>query len=178
MPDEETPSLPKTSEASGRKPLPSFREFLKTKADETGVKDRHRRRGEWLGAIHRLLDQIRDWLRESDPEGVLDIEPYEVSRTEHDLGTYDAPALKIRLGAGEVSVVPMGRDVPFMAIRGASGAATEFAGRVDISDGFRKYNIYREVSEGKDLWQVRDDMNIFTYLDAESLGRILQDLLS
>lgn len=117
MPDQESPSSPKTSEASGGKPLLSFREFLKTKADETGVKDRHRRRVEWLEAIRRLLDQIRDWLREFDPEGVLDIEPYEVSRTEHDLGTYDAPALKIRLGAGEVSVLPMGRDVPFMAIR-------------------------------------------------------------
>ena len=178
MPDEETHSSAKTSEASGRRPLLSFREFLKTKADETGVKDRHRRRGEWLGAIHSLIDQIRDWLRESDPEGVLDVEPYEVSRTERDLGTYDAPALKIRLGAGEVSVLPIGRDVPFMAIRGASGAATEFAGRVNISDGFRKYNLYREVSEGKDLWQARDDLNRFTYLDSDCLGRILQDLLS
>ena len=178
MPDEETPSTPKTSELSGRRPSLSFREFLKSKADETGVKDRHRRRGEWLGAIHRLLHQIQDWLRESDPEGVLDVEAYEVSRTEHDLGTYDAPALKIRLGAGEVNVLPMGREVPFMAIRGASGAATEFAGRVDISDGFRKYNLYRELGGGKDLWQVRDDQNRFTYLDADTLGRILQDLLS
>jgi hypothetical protein len=178
MPDEETRSSPKTSDASGRKPLLSFREFLKTKADETGLKDRHRRRGEWLAAIQRLLDQIRAWLRELDPEEVLDVPPYEVSRTEHDLGTYDAPALKIRLGAGEVSVVPMGRDVPFMANRGASGTATEFAGRVDISDGFRKYNLYREVSEGKDLWQVRDSLDKFTYLDENSLGRILQDLLA
>jgi hypothetical protein len=178
MPDEETPLSAKTFEAGGRKPSLSFREFLKTKADETGVKDRHRRRREWLGAIDHLLDQIRDWLRESDPEGVLDVEPYQVSRTEHDLGTYDAPALKIRLGPGEVSILPMGRDVPFMAIRGASGAATTFAGRVDISDGFRKYNLYREVGEGRDSWQVRDDRNRFTYLDKESLGQILQDLLS
>ena len=178
MPDEETPSSSMISEASGRKPLLSFREFLKTMADEAGVKGRRRRREEWLGAINRLLTQIRDWLREFDPDGVLDVEPYEVSRTEHDLGTYDAPALKIRLGAGEVNILPMGRDVPFMAIRGASVAATEFAGRVDISDGFRKYNLYREMSEGKDLWQVKDDRNRLTYLDAESLGRILQDLLS
>jgi len=98
MPNEETSPSLKSPEAKGRESLLSFRDFLKAKADELGVRDRHRRRGEWLGAIHRLLDQIRDWLRESDPEGVLDIEPYEVSRTEQDLGTYDAPALKIRLG--------------------------------------------------------------------------------
>jgi len=101
-----------------------------------------------------------------------------VARTEQDLGTYDAPALRIRLGAGEVSVLPMGREVPFMAIHGASGEPTEFAGRVDITDGFRKYNLYREIREDKDLWQVRDERNRFRYLDAESLGRILQELLS
>lgn len=156
----------------------NFREFLKTKAEQTGVRDRHRRRDEWLGALQRLLDQIRDWLRESDPEGVLDLEPFEVARTEHELGTYDAPALIIRLGAGEVSVLPMGREVPFMAIRGASGAATDVAGRVDITDGFRKYNLYRVINQDKESWQIRDERNRFTHLDAESLGRILQELLS
>ncbi len=178
MPNEETSPSLKSPEAKARESLLSFRDFLKAKADELGVRDRHRRRGEWLGAIHRLLDQIRDWLRESDPEGVLDIEPYEVSRTEQDLGTYDAPALKIRLGAGEVDVRPIGREVPFMAIRGASGDATEFSGRVDITDGYRKYNLYREMNQGKDLWQISDERNRFTYLNAESFERILQDLLS
>jgi hypothetical protein len=178
MPEEESRSTQGTSEASRGEPLLSFQEFLKNKADETGVKDRRRRRVEWLGAIRRLVDQILDWLREFDTEGVLDVETYEVSRTEHELGTYDAPALKIRLGAGEVNVLPIGREAPIMAIHGASGAATEFAGRVDLSDGFRKYNLYREVSEGRDLWQIRDNRNRFTYLDKESLGRILQDLLS
>jgi hypothetical protein len=65
-----------------------------------------------------------------------------------------------------------------MAIRGASGDAAEFAGRIDITDGFRKYNLYREVNQGKELWQIRDERNRFTYLNAESFERILQDLLS
>jgi hypothetical protein len=177
MPNEETSPSLKSPETKGRESL-SFRDFLKAKADELGVRDRHRRRGEWLGAIHRLLEQMRDWLRESDPEGVLDIEPYEVSRTEQNLGTYDAPALKIRLGAGEVDVRPIGREVPFMAIRGASGDATTFSGRVDITDGYRKYNLYREINQGKDLWQISDERNKFSYLNAESFERILQDLLS
>jgi hypothetical protein len=178
MPDEETRSYPQTASREGGEPPLSFRDFLKHKAEESGARDRHRRRAEWLGALHRLLEQVRAWLREFDVEEVLDIEPYEVARTEHDLGTYDAPALRIRLGAGEVTVVPMGREVPFMAVRGVSGQPTELAGRVDITDGFRKYNLYREIREGKDAWQVRDERNRFTYLDAESLGRILQELLS
>ena len=65
-----------------------------------------------------------------------------------------------------------------MVIRGASGNATEFSGRVDITDGYRKYNLYREINQGKDLWQISDERNRFTYLNAESFERILQDLLS
>jgi len=178
MPDEEAPSSQKTAKAKAPESPLSFREFLKTKADESGLRDRHRRREEWLGAIKQLLDQIRGWLRDSDPEGLLDIEPYEVARTEKDLGTYDAPALKIRLGAGEIDVLPMGREIPFMAIRGASGDATQFAGRIDITDGFRKYNLFREVRDGNDRWQIKDERNRITYLDSLSFERILQDLLS
>ena len=179
MPNEETSPSLKSPEAKGRESLISFRDFLKAKADELGVRDRHRRRGDWLGAIHRLLDQIRDWLRESDPEGVLDIEPYEVSRTEQDLGLYiRRTSIEDPTRAGEVDVRPIGREVPFMAIRGASGDATEFSGRVDITDGYRKYNLYREINQGKDLWQISDERNRFTYLNAESFERILQDLLS
>jgi hypothetical protein len=178
MPEEQTPSSQETSETAGHKPSLNFREFLKSKAKETGVEDRHRRRTEWIGAINRLLDQIRCWLREFDPDEVLDIEPYEVSRTERKLGSYDAPALKIRLGAAEVDVLPMGRDVPFMAIRGASGDPTEFAGRIDVTDGYRKYNLYREVREDKDLWQIINNRNKLTYLDSNSFAELLQDLLS
>jgi hypothetical protein len=178
MPDEEKAPSQETTLIEERESLRNFREFLKTKADEFGIRDRHRRRGEWLAAINRLFDQIRDWLHQSDPEGLLDIEPFEVARTEHDLGSYDAPALKIQLGAGEVSVLPMEHEVPIMAIRGASGTSTQFAGRVDITDGFRKYNLYRKVRDGKDVWQIRDDRNRFTYLDADSFVRILQELLS
>ena len=52
MPNEETSPSLKSPEAKGRESLLSFRDFLKAKADELGVRDRHRRRGEWLGAIH------------------------------------------------------------------------------------------------------------------------------
>lgn len=98
MPNEETSHSLKSVEKQEGESLRSLREFLKTKANEKGIRDRHRLRSEWLGAIRRLVDQILDWLRQSDPQGVLDIQPYEVARTELDLGTYDAPALKIRLG--------------------------------------------------------------------------------
>ncbi len=98
--------------------------------------------------------------------------------TEPILGTYDAPALQILLGPAEVHVEPVGREVPFLAIRGASGTRTEFAGRIDISDGLREYNLYRERLQDGDRWQMPDKLNRFTYLDRQVFERILEELLS
>lgn len=58
---------------SSSSPSMSLREFLKAKADEYGVRDRHRLRDEWLASLNQLLDQLQEWLREADPEGLLDI---------------------------------------------------------------------------------------------------------
>jgi hypothetical protein len=96
----------------------SFQEFLRQKVEGSDWRDRKRLRDEWLGALNRLLDQIRDWLRESDPKGVLELITYEVERVEGRLGVYDAPALKIRLNTDAAEVLPMGR----FAIKVASGA--------------------------------------------------------
>jgi hypothetical protein len=83
----------------------SFQEFLRQKVEGSDWKDRSRIRGEWLGALNRLLDQIRDWLKESDPENVLELITYEVERVEGRLGVYDAPALKIRLNTDAAEVL-------------------------------------------------------------------------
>lgn len=80
----------------------SFQEFLRQKVEGSDWRDRKRLRSEWLDALNRLLDQIRDWLRESDPEGVLELVPYKVERVEERLGVYGAPALQIRLNRADV----------------------------------------------------------------------------
>lgn len=41
----------------------SFQEFLRQKVEGSDWRDRKRLRTEWLGALNRLLDQIREWLR-------------------------------------------------------------------------------------------------------------------
>jgi hypothetical protein len=166
------------TDSPGAAPPPTFSEFLRRKGEEYRVRDRHERRSEWLAAINGLYDVIRGWLREDDPEGLLDIVPYQVSRTEPILGTYDAPALQILLGPAEVRVEPVGREVPFLAIRGASGTRTGFAGRIDIGDGLREYNLYRERLQDGDRWQMPDKLNRFTYLDRQIFERILEELLA
>jgi hypothetical protein len=161
-----------------------FQQFLREKAEKYGVPERHRDRAEWLLAITKLLDQIREWLKASDPEELTDIVPYVVQRVERPLGIYDAPAMKIRLGAAEVSIVPIGRyaigPVPakILSHSGLEEASGPVAGRVDITNGERKYLLLRNVSTGQDRWYALDERSNATLLDQSRLETILQDLWS
>jgi hypothetical protein len=162
-----------------------FQDFLRQKAEESGTRERNRDRGEWLQAIRRLLDQIQDWLRAADPENLLEIVPYDVERVEGRLGIYDAPALRIRLGTDEVDVVPVGRYAigPLAAqtmrsILGIEGTDGPVAGRVDITNGERKYVLIRDVSTGQDRWYALDEQSDAALLDQAHLETILQDLWS
>jgi hypothetical protein len=87
----------------------SFQEFLRERSGPSGASERKRNREEWLAALNRLYEQIREWLREADPDEVLEVVSYRVERVEEQLGVYDAPALSISLGTDEVDVVPVGR---------------------------------------------------------------------
>ena len=89
----------------------SFVEFLRQRADESGIRQRNLNRLEWLKALQEILAQIDEWLRAADTDNLLDIARYKVERVEDRLGVYDAPALKIRLGADDVDIVPVGRSV-------------------------------------------------------------------
>ena len=78
---------------------PSLREFLRSKGEEFDLRDRRRLRRDWLLSLDRLMNRIVDWLHESDPDGLLDIDRYQVGRTEpRGSGTYEDPCpKKIRL---------------------------------------------------------------------------------
>jgi len=158
--------------------LMDFREFLVSKADEFGVRDRHRRRREWLDSIHAFMDQVRIWLAEADPEQILDVEVYRVSRTEATLGTYDAPALQINFGPGSVEITPIDRYTSSSSSRFVSPLINEPAGRIDLTDGWRKTSVYRGVGPDGDRWRFVDEKNHVQELDQESFVRIIQELLS
>jgi hypothetical protein len=162
-----------------------FQDFLRQRAGESGARERNRNRGEWLRAINGLLDQIRDWLRAADPENLLETVTYEVQRAEGPLGIYDAPAIKIRLGTDEVDIVPVGRyaigPLPARTMKtllGIEGTDGPPAGRVDITNGERKYILLRDVSTDHDRWYAVDAQSKATLLDQTHLESILQDLWS
>ena len=166
--------------------MTSFQEFLKQKVDTSALKDRNRSRGEWLGAINRLLDQVRDWLREADPDDLLEIVPYKVERVEKRLGIYDAPALKIRLGINSVNVLPVGRyavgPLSLELLKGIPGNAQRWGdlsgGSVDITNGERRHLLLRSIEDGQDHWYTVGEPLSPAAFDRKLLEEILQDLLS
>jgi hypothetical protein len=163
----------------------TFQEFLRQKAEGTSSRDRIRHRDEWLGALNRLFDLIRNFLREADPDDLLEIVPYEVQRVEDRLGVYDAPAMKIRLGTDAVDLLPVGRfSIGHLSVhtlrrfQEENGVGETPAGRVDITDGERKYLLLRSMQGDQDRWFAVDEYSRAALLDRKHLEAILQDLLS
>jgi hypothetical protein len=166
--------------------MTSFQEFLRQKVDVATVKDRNQSRGEWLAAINRLLDRVQDWMREADPDDLLEAVRYEVERVEKRLGIYDAPALKIRLGTNSVDILPVGRysvgPLPLELLKGGPGDDKRWGdlsgGRVDITNGERRYLLLRSKENEHDHWYTVGEPPSPTPFDRKRLEEILQDLLS
>ena len=162
-----------------------FQEFLRQKSEGTGIRERYRNRDEWLRALEELLTQIEIWLQFADTENLLETMRYKVERVEDRLGVYDAPALKIRLGTDEVDVLPVGRyaigPIPAQAIKSlpvAEGTDSPAAGRVDITNGERKYLLIRDISSGEERWHAVNERSEVVLFDRARLETILQDLWS
>ena len=162
-----------------------FQEFLKQKTAGSDIRERNRSRLEWLGSLSRLNDQIRDWLREADPEELVEVVPYEVRRAEARIGIYDALALKIRLNADELDVLPIGRyaigplpSETIQALLQVTGTDGPAAGRVDMTDGEKKYILMRDLSNQSERWWVVSKTVQVERFDRDRLEAILQDFWS
>lgn len=155
----------------------TFREFLEKKAAEEHHLQRTQQREEWVAAVKRLLEQIRIWVAEADPQGILSVIPFEIERAEPDLGVYRVPALRIGLGDAAVEIRPLARKTHgFIEARGEASVPAE--GRVDIVTGGRQYILYRSLLGGRETWYALDDKFRPCPLDRAELEAILQDLLS
>src|SRR6202158_6179184 len=61
---------------------------------------------EWRAAIDRLFIQIRDWLKESDPKGLIEIEESQEEVREPGLGRYRVPRLNLRAFGNDPNPLP------------------------------------------------------------------------
>jgi hypothetical protein len=156
----------------------TFREFLHKKTEEQQHPERRQRLDDWAVAVSQLINQLRTWLRESDPDGLLHVSTRLVQKFEPGLGAFSTPVLEIAVGDATARVEPVARNaVGVVERRGEPPVRAE--GRVDITDGSRKYILYRTIDkEGKDTWYALDERFEAAPLDRAKLEAILQDLLS
>lgn len=157
--------------------LQSEAEKRKAHATEIRVK-----REEWIEAVEALAERLKDWLEDSDKNTkVLTVSTETVTRAEEELGTYEVPELLITLDSRQVRVTPLARNVVARVVIG--GVSTRPFGRVDITNGARKYILYKLVSDrwilvDPDLPATRDsDYSSVREFDRSAFESVLQELL-
>jgi hypothetical protein len=160
--------------------MSNFTQFLAEQAEKlrTGQQEVLRTRDEWVAAVDGLTGQIRDWLGSSDPDHVLDVAPEEYELREQRLGTYKIDGLVISLGPRLVRVKPIARYVLGPISDTGAFRVLRSHGRVDLTDGLRKFMIYRLEREPQDRWCiVEEDSHRLEPLDQRAFEAALQSLL-
>ncbi|HEX8202469.1 MAG TPA: hypothetical protein VF590_18475 [Isosphaeraceae bacterium] len=96
------------------------------------------------------------WLRQADQEGILKIFQKQYTLNEEGIGFYEVNGLTIRLGAREVRVVPVARQVigPYTTADG--GRRIRAQGLIDLENGEQRFRIYR-FTEPDEHWVIVDE---------------------
>jgi hypothetical protein len=153
-------------------------EFLQSEAEKrlNRAAETQTKRNEWCMAVGRLMTTLKQWVDESDKEShVLESKLERVRLAEEELGTYEAQELLITLDPREVRVTPIARNV--VGGVDAGGIYVRADGRVDITDGARKYILYRIAAT--DSWRVVDpDTYTVGEFNRAAFESILQSLLA
>jgi hypothetical protein len=136
----------------------AFRDFLRQEAKKHQGEATARKAiiDDWRVAIERLVLQIRAWLKESDPEGIIEIEENQWDITEPGLGRYSVPALNLSAFGKWVGIIPKTRRTVGKAHPPQKSTPERAAGRVDITDELRRYILYRFPENGHDVWLIDD----------------------
>lgn len=132
---------------------------------------------EWQTAVGRLFAQLREWLKESDPDGVIDIEESSQEITEPGLGRYRVPRLDLRALGKWIGIIPKARRTGGIAYPPQKSTPERTAGRVDITDELRRYVLYRLQKDGRDVWLIDDLESGPKPLDHAAFERALMSYL-
>ena len=82
----------------------TFKEFLREQA--ATVQASQAEINDWRISIDQLYAQIRIWLADSDPNGIIQIERREHEVKEEGLGSYRVPRLDFRALGKIVAIIP------------------------------------------------------------------------
>lgn len=141
----------------GRKAMSTaFREFLQEQAEKHQAEASVSKAtiDDWRTSIERLFEQIRGWLKESDPAGLIEIEGNEQVITEPGLGRYCVPRLDLRAFGKWIGIIPKARRTVGTATPPQKSAPQRAEGRVDITDELRRFVLYRFREDGRDVWLI------------------------
>lgn len=128
---------------------------------------------DWRDAVERLFGQIRAWLAESDPEGIIQIKEGKHETSEPSLGQYEVPRLDLRAFGKWVGIIPKARKTVGIATPPQRQAPERAVGRVDMTDELRRYVLYRFRDGDRDVWVI-DDLNSGSKpLDQDSFEKAL-----
>jgi hypothetical protein len=158
----------------------SLKEFLQRQKNESLANESSvlAARDEWVACVNGLLERIREWLAAADPEHILTLSETTYEIRESGLGTYSVPGLTISLGPRVVRIEPVARYVVGpLSSTGVLHVLRAF-GRVDMTDGLRRYYLYRTEMQPEDRWEIiEEDSRQLTRLEQDSFERALQSLL-
>ncbi len=157
----------------------AFSEFLRQQAEKHQAEVRAGKAtvDEWRAAIERLFDQLRAWLRESDPRGIIEIEEGHQDITEPGLGRYRVPRLNLRAFDKWVAIIPKARKTVGTAKPPQKLAPERAAGRVDLTDELRRFVLYRFRNGDRDEWVIDDLHEGAKPLDKEAFEKALMSYL-
>jgi hypothetical protein len=138
--------------------ITAFTDFLRKQAEKhrAGADAGKATVEEWRTAVERLFAQMRAWLRESDPEGIIEIKEGQQEITERGLGRYGVPRLDLRAFGKWIGIIPKARETVGTATPPQRSAPQRAAGRVDMTDELRRYVLYRFPEDGRDVWLIDD----------------------
>jgi hypothetical protein len=157
----------------------SLQEFLDEQAERIRTENSKAAlmRMEWVAAVDRLMDQIKDWIAQADPKRILTIEEQTITIREERIGSYEVRALTIILGISSVRVQPIGRYVMGPLEQTQAYRPIRVYGRVDLTNGLEKYMVFRDAGGPDSRWFITNqDGYESRAFDRDALEATLQRL--
>jgi len=135
----------------------TLKDFIASQAQKLRNEEHQaaRKRDEWVSAVDRLNQQIRSWLTQADPDHeVLEVRELPYQLRDEGIGSYEARGLLISLGRRQIRLEPIARNVAGpLSATGVIHVGRAY-GRVDLTDGLRKFMIFRVERDPDDRWSI------------------------
>jgi hypothetical protein len=160
--------------------MKTLKEFLDERAEieRSRADEKKAIQQEWIWAVRRLIQQIKDWLVDSDTNHLLKIIESSCELREVNVGVYAVPRLIIRFEAREVRVDPIARMVVGPLLSDGMIRMNRAFGRVDLTDGTEKFMLFRSQKDPSDEWMIVEDRGYTVRkFDRPAFEEALQSLL-